>query len=628
MDIVLDIETSGSDPWNGRLLCVGYSLDGGPVTVSKTVTKELAGLLSARSNQLICFTKFDARWLRLAGVEVNARLIDVQVMAWVLNENTPLSLDYLSKRYINHDPDKRIVQRSGRAHFRCDDGSIVPLDEAPFDQLAAYNGRDVEATVRLYQTLRDRLDETCWLDYFMEEEVPFTQVLLDMEVAGMPIDLAASDQLRQKLEARAEQLSVELMTEGALPDSFNLGSGPQLSSYLFSRVVELADSLPITPDQRDALKADGTGVPSGFTVERVGRSYAHGYWTLRGRGLPSGDKTPAGDRPSTATPALLSNYITAADPWVRKLIEWRKLTKLLTTYLRRFPEVAHDSRIYARFNQTGTVTGRLSSSEPNLQNIPARGDLGQDVRALFTGQLVIGDYSQLEPRLMAHFSQDPVLLDTYRGGKDIYLVTAKGVFGREITKQDDERHIAKVLVLAMGYGAGPAKLAQILTINGFQTDESTARGYLRELQALYRGFFDWREGVIAYAKTKGYVATLAGRHRRLGSALKGGAGWKQQGYGERQAVNAIVQGSAGDIVRKAMLNVSESHPELRLLAQVHDELVWEGRTSDLAGVQRVAQTGHGFDLTVPLVFEPLLCSSWADKGTGIVLLEDDEEEVD
>lgn len=626
MEIVLDIETSGSDPWTGELLCVGYSLDGQPVQVSKSVPKELASALSARSNQLICFTKYDARWLKLAGVDIQAQLIDVQVMAWVLNENTPLSLDYLSKRYLDHDPDKRIVQRAGQPCFRCDDGKVVPLNEAPFEQLAAYNVRDVETTARLYRILRDRLDETCWLEYFEEEEVPFTQVLLNMEVAGMPINLSASEELRRRLETRAEALHTELMNEGKVPDSFNLGSGSQLSSYLFSKVVELADSLPVTPEQRDALKRDGSGVPSGFTAERVGRSYVHGHWTLRGRALPAGDKTPAGDRPSTSTPALLSNTKAAADPWVRKLIEWRKLTKLLTTYLRRFPEVAHEDRIYARFNQTGTVTGRLSSSDPNLQNIPARGELGQDVRALFTGQLVIGDYSQLEPRLMAHFSQDPVLLDTYRNNKDIYLVTANGVFGRTITKADDERHIAKVLVLAMGYGAGAAKLAQILTINGFPTNEKTARGYLRELQGLYHGFFEWREGVIAYAKTKGFVATLAGRHRRLGASLKGSAGWKQQGYGERQAVNAIVQGSAGDIVRRTMINSAGSHPELRLLAQVHDELVWEGKTTGLPSLQRVAETGHGFELTVPLVFEPLPCASWADKGTGLVVLPDEDDD--
>jgi DNA polymerase-1 len=295
-------------------------------------------------------------------------------------------------------------------------------------------------------------------------------------------------------------------------------------------------------------------------------------------------------------------------------------------------------RLYGRFNQTGTKTGRLSSSEPNLQNIPAHGDLGDAIRGLFKGQLVVGDYSQLEPRLMAHFSYDPVLLDVYTTGKDIYLVTAEHIFGGTYDKDSRERGISKTLVLAMGYGAGPAKVAQILTVNGFPTDVVVAKDYLRELQQLYSVFFAWRDEVIRRVKVKGYVTTLGGRHRRLKAAFQDRRNWKLVGYGERQAVNAIVQGSAGDIVRRVM--VAQDCGEwdsLRLLAQVHDELVWESpalhsatpeeQAGTLAGLQQLAEAGHGFKLHVPLVFEPMLCASWADKGHGIVLPEDMVEET-
>jgi len=356
-------------------------------------------------------------------------------------------------------------------------------------------------------------------------------------------------------------------------------------------------------------------------------------WTVKGRGLSPTPNSEKKNRPSTSSPLLLVHC--SHDTWVLDLIRWRKKEKVLNTYLSKFPVLSHEGRLYGRFNQTGTKTGRLSSSGPNLQNVPAHGDLGPRVRALFRGNLVVGDYSQLEPRLMAHFSGDPVLLDTYRTGKDIYLVTAEGIFGRKFEKDDPERQVCKTLILALGYGAGPDKLAQILTINGHPTDSETAVGYLRELGRLYRRFFDWKEAVVASVHDKGYVKTLAGRHRRLRRAFKDRTNWRAIGYGERQAVNAIIQGSAGDIVRRAMLRMADT-TALNLLAQVHDELVWDYDPADfgmgppdgmfLSQVKKACEEYTGFDLRVPLIFEPFVVNSWAEKGGVTIELPDDDEE--
>jgi DNA polymerase-1 len=253
------------------------------------------------------------------------------------------------------------------------------------------------------------------------------------------------------------------------------------------------------------------------------------------------------------------------------------------------------------------------------------------MRGLFQGNLVVGDYAQIEPRLMAHYSQDVALLDIYLNGKDIYLETARRIFGPQVEADGPERALCKTLVLAMGYGAYEKKLATILTINGHPTDVFTAKQYLKELTSIYSGFFGWKDAVIAAVKARGYVETIGGTHRRLKASFEDKRNWKNIGYGERQAVNAIIQGSAADIIRRVMVRGSWQHEQV-LLAQVHDELVWEWRSStgppneaQLEYIGRVGADQHGFQLSVPLVFEPHFGHSWFAAKEGLVEGLDEEE---
>lgn len=773
--VIVDIETDGQPAQSGRLLCVGYQLATEERAAMWSPGAEgvdfaaagLRALLADPERPIVSMTKYDPRYLRLQGWEVSGPYYDLQVMAWVLNENQTLSLDKLAKRYVGLEMDKRLNRTAGELYFRCDDGRKVNMrviheDPVAFEQMLAYCVRDVEAETALFATLWARLEQTAWLDYFFEEEVPFTAALLDAECNGLPVNLDDSEALRARLEVEAEEARASLLDSASLPPGFNVNSGAQMAAYLYHPTFELADRIAHEPGAYNGMTAEAkldaaqAVAPEGFTVLKAGRVYDQGVWTLKGRALPPTERTPKGDRWSTASPILRSNAAAMLDPWVSDFLAYRKVEKVLTTYLRVFPALAvnergesydqalsalrsgvrapdagvgpHDAphggvregevllpavllgaadsggdgrvveagrvpggeatrvtaaqgghgggtgpdatadgggasrergqvgqpagepdallvpagaqaaprdagafRIFGRLNQTGTKTGRLSSSTPNLQNIPAHGPLGEAVRGLFQGDLVVGDYSQLEPRLMAHFSGDPVLTDIYRSGKDTYLTTAQGIFGGEYDHDSPERGIAKTLVLAMGYGAGPAKVAQILTINGFPTADDTARAYLRELQSLYAAFFNWREAVISRVKQKGYVTTIGGRHRRLKAAFEDRRNFKNVGYGERQAVNAVVQGSAGDIVRKVMVYLAD-HPLLALLAQVHDELVWECRTDDhaaidLAALAHHAETAHGFALNVPLVFEPHFGRSWFAAKEGIELPEDLNEET-
>lgn len=258
-----------------------------------------------------------------------------------------------------------------------------------------------------------------------------------------------------------------------------------------------------------------------------------------------------------------------------------------------------------------------------------------------TDTLCVADYSQLEPRLMAHFSRDPRMLAIYENGEgDIYADMAAGIFGSNWTKQ--HRTICKVLVLAMGYGAGDKKVGAILTVNGTPTDVETGAAYVAELRGLYVVFFEWREAVIARVKRTGYVQTIGGRHRRLKAQFVDRRNWKNIGYGERQAVNAIIQGSAADVVRRTMVHTN-ADPRLmhfRLLAQVHDELIWQVdrdqvRDEDLKLIKWHGEQGHGYDLSVPLGFDPQLGESWHEgkEGTPLILelpedMQDDPSTLD
>lgn len=657
--LVVDIETTSSNPFKGDLLCLGAvstNISGcwSPTYVPDRIWSELAD----PNIPVVSHSTFDPRWLRLRGYAgdlgpgfqgVNGPLVNTMVMANLINENQSLDLESLALRYCNVQMDKRLKQVDNKVWFVTDDKRKVLLSEIvqdaeAFEELLAYCHRDVLTTAELYQELDRRLEEMLWKDYFWDEEVPFTGVLVDMECAGLPVDVQANEKLRAELKLKAAEQEAAL--HNSLGYEVNLASPKQLASVLFEKVwlqpaalkhgldlrkselvstlvkdghLETAAQAAIYPERVDALKDKlvANAVPEGFEVQRAGREIVHGAYYRKGLGLKKTEKSEKSGLPSTSTSALLTTH--PDNEFIRDLLEYRKTQKVISTYLDVFSEQVHNGRLYGHFSQTGTVTGRLSSSGPNLQNIPRRGDLGEKVRSLFKGNLIVGDHSQLEVRLAAHFSQDPKLLDIYRNDRDIYCETASAVFGRKVKKGDPERDVAKTLVLALNYGAGASKLAQTLCINGTPTTRSDAQGYLDELKELYSGFFAWREAVIAEAKDKGYVTTLGGRYRRLGGVLKG-RNYKARFRGERQAVNAVIQGSAADVLRRNMVETADYGHGLRLLAQVHDELVWEwekGFQPNLSLIKEICES-PGYELSVPLRFDVDFCSDWSEKGVGSV----------
>jgi DNA polymerase-1 len=450
----------------------------------------------------------------------------------------------------------------------------------------------------------------------------------------MPIDLEAAAELTSRLERDLEQAKANLIGEAELPPDFNLNSPQQVAGFLYQKRFTYKARVPIEDGIIAGLDVDGVAAKDRsyhFVTEKLGRKWAHGVWSCAGKGLmvPPRKRNPKtgeeGPAFPTDTPTLM--YFHGSDPWVREYcLSYKKLDKVLSTYLRKYPEIARGGRIYPEYNQTGTVTGRLSSSNPNGQNQPSRGELGKAIRGLFKGNLVVGDYDGLEMRLMAHFSQDPRLLQVFRDRKDPHATTASAIFGPGFSVE--QRDVGKTVNYALGYGAGPGKLALVLSLAGHHTSTSEAADYMREVQDFYERLFEWRDEVIEDAAIKGSITTLMGRTRHLaGAHAQDIAPWKTQAYGARQAVNSLIQGSAADIIQRVMPKVD--WPDMWLIAQIHDELLheWEKRpTREMLGsYQALAELGHGFRLTVPLVFEPHIVKSWAGKSGEVEL--DLEESV-
>lgn len=398
-------------------------------------------------------------------------------------------------------------------------------------------------------------------------EMPLVSVLAGIEENGIAVDKAAFADFLNEVQAELDRLTQELYTMAGRP--FNIRSAQQLGDILFS------------------------------TLD-----------------LPTAGKTQGG-KASTSQEAL--EKLAHHHPIIGHILEYRKLDKLRSTYLEPLPQLAGlDGRIHTQLNQLATATGRLSSSNPNLQNIPVRGDLGRRMRSCFTATegnlLVSADYSQVELRVLAHMSQDPTLLAAFRDGADIHRRTASLLF--DIPAEDitaDQRRNAKTINFGLVYGMGPQKLGQELHISTKEAKAFIER-YFSKLQHL-KEFYD---SVEALAREQGYVTTMAGR-RRLMPEMHAEAA-RQRSQARRQAINTLIQGSAADIIKLAMLE-AYSDPVLRslnasLILQVHDELLLEVPEANAqAAAERLAHLmasvkAGGVALDVPLLVDWGLGKDW------------------
>ena len=414
------------------------------------------------------------------------------------------------------------------------------------------------------QLFEQRMEKNGLLELFRQLEMPLLPVLAGMEQSGVAIDAAAFRAFLDDVQGRLDQLTAHVYELAGT--QFNIRSAQQLGDVLFN-----------------------------------------------GLGLPAPRKTKGGQA-STSQQTL--EKLAGQHPVVDSILQYRKLEKMRSTYLDPLPRLVDpQGRIHTTFNQKATATGRLSSSNPNLQNIPVRGPLGKRMRSCFIagpGRLLVSaDYSQVELRVLAHVSQDPALLEAFRNGEDIHARTAALVYDLPPDQvSPDQRRNAKTINFGLIYGMGAQKLAQELKISTTQAKDFIAR-YFERLQ----GLKEFYEGVEASARKHGFVTTLGGR-RRLLPDINSASG-QAAALARRQAINTVIQGSAADIIKLAMLAVARDERlrelDARLLLQVHDELLLEvpADAAEEAGalVARLMQDvcPAGKELSVPLL---------VDWGTG------------
>ncbi len=446
----------------------------------------------------------------------------------------------------------------------------ITMDQVPIEKAAPYAAMDAIAVQRLLPDLEGELRENSALKLFEEIEMPLVSVIADMEMNGISLDIDFLKQMAGELQERMDALENEVFEQVGM--QFNINSTQQLSNAIFNR-------LNLAPPDRTRRTESGNYSTSAEVLE-----------SLKGK-----------------------------HPIIDLLLEYRELSKLKSTYLDALPEQVNPAtgRIHTSYNQAGAVTGRIASSNPNLQNIPIRTELGRQVRHAFIASpgfsLLSVDYSQVELRIAAHMSNDQAMLAAFRAGQDIHTATAAAILGKPldmVTKE--ERRNAKAINFGLLYGMSPYGLTRSSDLTLAEAEDF--------VEAYYKQF----PGVKAYldnmrrlAARQGYVETLLGR-RRYFPGLKSGGNPATRAREEREAINAPIQGTAADIMKIAMNRVAQALKENasrgRMLLQVHDELVLECPEKDLKKTAQIVRTmmENAYNLDIPLKTEARYGHNWGD----------------
>ena len=423
---------------------------------------------------------------------------------------------------------------------------------------------DAQSVWALQPVLHEKMDAQAMLPLYTDVELPLCPVLARMEQAGFLVDRKALYDFGESLTSSIEQLQQSIWALAGEP--FNIQSPKQLGNVLFERLM-----------------------------------------------LPAGKKTKTG----WSTNAAVLDKLRGKHPIVEQILDYRTLTKLKSTYADGLlKEISADGRIHTNFQMTVTATGRLSSTEPNLQNIPVRRELGAQIRRMFVASpgkvLVDADYSQIELRLLAHIANDETMIAAFRSGEDIHAVTASQVFGVPLAEVTPlQRSHAKAVNFGIVYGISAFSLAQDIGV--FQNE---AKAYMDSYFAKYHGVRTYMTRVVEQAKADGYVTTLFGRRRDL-PELKS-SNFNLRSFGERVALNMPIQGTAADIIKAAMVRVDArmraEKLQARLLLQVHDELIVECPAEEAETVKTILteEMEHVVDYRVPLLVDAKIGASWAE----------------
>ena len=569
----LDTETDNLDYMAANLVGISFALENGeaaylplqldylgaPKTLEKTTALTL--LKPVLENPAIQKVgqnfKYDLTIFARNGIDVQGVAFDTMLESYVLNSTGRHNMDDLAKRYLGHQTIS-FEEIAGKGKNQ------LTFNQIPLEKAAEYAAEDADVTMKLQQVLWEKLSKEPTLEkLFKEMELPLLGVLSRMERRGVLIDSDALFLQSNEIANRLSELEEQAYVLAGQP--FNLASTKQLQEILFDKL-----------------------------------------------GLPVIQKTPKG-APSTNEEVLEELAFSHELPKV--LVEHRGLSKLKSTYTDKLPQMVNPQtgRVHTSYHQAVTATGRLSSSDPNLQNIPIRNEEGRRIRQAFIAcegfTVVAADYSQIELRIMAHLSQDQGLINAFTQGKDIHRSTAAEIFGVALDEvTSEQRRNAKAINFGLIYGMSAFGLSRQLGIG-----RADAQSYMDLYFKRYPGVQTFMHDIREKAKAQGYVETLFGRRLYLPD-INSSNGMRRKAA-ERVAINAPMQGTAADIIKRAMIQLDQklqNDPDIAMIMQVHDELVFEVRSEKVAFYSELIKTQmeSAADLVVPLIVDVGQGTNW------------------
>ena len=541
--LAFDTETTGIDANAAELVGLSFSYKKGqafyiPVPddyeEAKKIVSEFKSVLeNPKIEKVGQNIKYDMLILKWYGIEVCGPFFDTMIAHYLLEPDQRHKLDYLSESYLNYKmvPIEQLIGKRGKGQ--------LSMRDIPQEKISDYAAEDADITLQIKDFLSPKLAEIEATKLFYELEAPLIKVLTDVEYEGVRINEDFLNNYSKELEKLISKQEKKVYEMAGSP--FNIASPKQVGEILFDRM-----KIPYR-------------------------------WRKTATGQYSTDVDKLTE--------LSLNH-----PIVENILEYRKLTKLKSTYVDSLPKMinAKTGRVHSNFNQARAATGRLSSENPNLQNIPIKNEAGREIRKAFEPRskdyiLMAADYSQIELRLIAEISKDEAMLDAFQKGHDIHQATAARVYGKKLEEvTPDERRNAKTVNFSIIYGAGATNLSRQLGIK-----RAEASQLIKNYFAQYQGLKNYMEDIVQFARENGYVSTLKGRRRYLRD-INSRSGLERSNA-ERVAINTPIQGTAADMIKIAMINIhkalKEGNFKTKMIMQVHDELVFDAHKDELEKVK-------------------------------------------
>lgn len=551
-EFAFDLETTSHDPFAAEIVGISFSTEikSAYYVPLKTTLEKLKPLFTSNKLKIGHNIKYDIEVLKNAGIKVSGPLFDTMVAAYLLDPTSgKYALKKLAKQFLGREMIKLMELIGKEAEY--ENFAQVPIDVA-----TDYACSDAEATFGLYEIFKLALKAQKLDKLFYEVEMPLINVLVEMEENGVSVDTQLLKKMSKGIDKELKDLETHIFAISG--ETFNINSPKQLSYILFEKLM-----LPV-------IKRTKTGISTDVSVLEE----------------------------------LASQKFEIAE----RLMDYRQLTKLKSTYVDVLPTLVNSKtgRIHTSFNQSITATGRLSSSNPNLQNIPVKGEWGKLVRQAFIPEkkdwvILAADYSQIELRILAHMSDDPQLIKAFKEGKDIHLLTA--------AELSISRSAAKAVNFGIIYGISDFGLARQLKIK-----KTEAAEFIRKYFAKHKGVKEFIDKTIAEAKENGYVTTLLGRKRPMPDINSPHLGMRS--FAERTAINTPVQGTAADMIKVAMVKIDSRLATLdtRLILQVHDELVFECPKEEVEKIKKIVEEEMvaAIPLKVPVKVDVGIGKNWAE----------------